>query len=94
MSPFSVFFKANLGRKSFWAFRTDGKTDKTHKTETWQSFTHKMDEICQRGIMEESRILVEDIVDLVKIDIGDVDEKLNDELFAENMFQGSTFCRF
>ena len=46
------------------------------------------------GLVEESRILVEDIVDLVKIDIGDVDDKVNNELFAENMFQGSTFCRF
>ena len=44
-------------------------------------------------LVEESRILVEDIVDLVKIDI-DVDDKVNDELFTENMFQGSTFCRF
>ena len=44
------------------------------------------------GLVEESRILVEDIVDLVKIDIGDVDEKVIDELLAENLFEGSTFC--
>ena len=39
-------------------------------------------------------MLEEIVVDLVKIDMDDVEENIKDEFFAENLFEGSSFCRF
>ena len=38
-------------------------------------------------------MLEEIVVDLVKIDMDDVDDNIEDELFAENLFEGSSFSR-
>ena len=70
MSENSVFIKANLGRKSFWALRKGRKPEKTQEKQTLQSFAHTLD-----GLGDHSNIRAFASTDESKEQSEDFDKK-------------------